>query len=225
MDDYSFITEIDGETYLEPENYEERYIDLEMVFELYTDPEMGAGEVARMVGVDEEDVRNAVFYWTQEPGVYEELAEEANLGPESEIFSDPGADAELSEGENLPAPAESESDLGRQYVSDPVNPLQAAGNAFLELRERQGTGISEHSIDDMPDDSVLGDELVETHVSWEMNGSELEVYAGWNGDKGLETGFVSYAVDGERGEVLEVERSEMEDMVQEMYRNAVFGSV
>ncbi|MFB6116293.1 MAG: hypothetical protein ABEK10_02165 [Candidatus Nanosalina sp.] len=220
MDDYSFITEIDGEVYLEPENYDERYVNLETVFELYTDPEMEAGDVARMVGVDESDVVNAVFYWTEEPSVYEQLAEGANIGPESDIFSD--------ETDNLPGSASEDSlsatqekDLSRQYVSDPLNPLQAAVNGFLELGERSGAGISEQSIDDTPDEPVFGEDVVEAQVGWERNGSELEIHAGWNGD----TGFVSYAVDGEMGQVLEVDRDEMEDMVQEMYRNAVFGSL
>jgi hypothetical protein len=34
MDDYSFISEFDGEPYLEPENYNERIIRLEEVFDL-----------------------------------------------------------------------------------------------------------------------------------------------------------------------------------------------
>lgn len=231
MDDYSFITEIDGEVYLEPENYEERFVSLEMVFELYTDPEMEADDVARMVGIDESDIVNAVFYWSEEPGVYEQLAEEANLGPGSEIYtgSDPvDSGQELPETGKLPAPkdsVEASRNLGRKYVSSPVNPLQAAGNAFLHLKERDGTPISEQNIEDIPVKSYLGEDMIEAHLSWRMNDSRLEVYTGWDGDIGPDTGFVSYSVDGEMGEILEVKLDEIEDMVEEMYRNAVFGSL
>lgn len=229
MDDYSFITEIDGETFLEPENYEDRFVNLELVFELYADPEMEADDVARMVGVDESDIVNAVFYWSEEPGVYEDLVEKVELGPDSEIYS--GSDPEFSEvnssAANLPAPVDSEPgrNLARKYVSDPVNPLQAAGNAFLHLKERSDTPISEASIEDLPQESYLGEDMIEAHLSWRMNSSRLEVYAGWDGDTAPDTGFVSYSVDGEMGEVLEVELGEIDDIVEEMYRAAVFGSL
>jgi hypothetical protein len=74
MEDYSFISEFDGELYLEPENYNERIIRLEEVFDLYSDLDKESSDVTRMLGIDKKDITNAVFYWTEQKDVYMELA-------------------------------------------------------------------------------------------------------------------------------------------------------
>jgi hypothetical protein len=52
------------------------------------------------------------------------------------------------------------------------------------------------------------------------DGSDLGLYVGQRADDVL----IAYSVNGEAGEVLQVEEGQIEDMVEEMYRNAVSGS-
>jgi hypothetical protein len=82
MDDYPFIEEIDGDVYVESQD-KGRYVGIEGIFELFVDPEMDADGVANLFGLEEIDVRNAVRYWTEEPGVYEELVESTGVSPGS----------------------------------------------------------------------------------------------------------------------------------------------
>jgi len=212
MDDYPFITEIEGETYLEPEEYDDRKVEITEIFELYTSPDIESDEVARFIGVDESDVLNAIFYWTEEEGVYEELVDKVNLGPDSEIISSEhdGFEEEFSEGKNVP---------------EPFDPLQTAVSKFMDLRDNNQNNISEQNIIDFPDETVFGESFDEPQISWTRKGNELEVYAGWDGSTQDGVAFVSYSVDGEMGETLEVDIENVEDRVLEMYRNAVFASL
>ena len=178
MDNYSFITEIDGDVYLEPEDYEERFVSLEMVFELYTDPEMGAGDVARMVGIDETDVVNAAFYWTEEPGVYEELAENANLGPETEIFTDneESLNETLDEGidDIVDRSVEEEHNYNPEHVeySGPVGQLQDLVEEQVDQRNFE--------IRYTPDEEKQHRSVLEMHVLTDSD-SEEEAYFGADG--------------------------------------------
>jgi len=236
MEEYPFISEIEGDIYLEPRNYDGRRVALTEIFELYTSPDIEADDVARLKGIDESDVMNAVFYWTEEPEVYEELVEEANLESDSEIFSENVLEGQpSSETSALPAKQDDfnrKENLGRKRVSNPVNPLHVASNTFLDLREDQETHINESNIFDDPDESYLGDDIVESHVEWRRNGFRLGLYAGWNLDEGVETGLVSYSVEGEVGEVFIVDRDKkkddetdpMEKMIRQAYNNAIFES-
>lgn len=212
MDDYPFITEIEGENYLEPEEYDDRKVEITEIFELYTSPDIESDEVARFIGVDESDVLNAIFYWTEEEGVYEELVDKVNLGPDSEIISSEhdGFEEEFSEGKNVP---------------EPFDPLQTAVSKFMDLRDNNQNNISEQNIIDFPDETVFGESFDESKISWTRKGNELEVYAGWDGSTQDGVAFVSYSVDGEMGETLEVDIENVEDRVLEMYRNAVFASL
>ena len=212
MEDYPFITEIEGDEYLEPENYEDRKVELTEIFELYSSPDIEADDVARYVGIDESDVLNAVFYWTEEEGVYEELVKKANLGPESEVLSSEhdGFEKEFSEGESVP---------------EPFDPLQTAVSKFMEFRDKDQTNISEQNIVDFPDESVFGESFDESKISWTRSGDKLEVYAGWNRSSNDDVAVLSYSVEGDMGETLEVDIEEVEDKVLEMYRNAVFTSI
>lgn len=212
MEDYPFIIEIEGDQYLEPEKYEDRKVELTEIFELYSSPDIEADEVARYVGIDESDVLNAVFYWTEEEGVYEELVKKANLGPESEGLSSEHDvfEEEFSGGESVP---------------EPFDPLQTAVSKFMEFRHKDQTNISEQNIVDFPDESVFGESFNESKISWTRSGDKLEVYAGWDGSSKGDVAVLSYSVDGEMGETLEVDIEDVEDKVLEMYRNAVFTSM
>ena len=212
MEDYPFIIEIEGDQYLEPEKYEDRKVELTEIFELYSSPDIEADEVARYVGIDESDVLNAVFYWTEEEGVYEELVKKANLGPESEGLSSEHDvfEEEFSGGESVP---------------EPFDPLQTAVSKFMEFSDRDQTNISEQNIVDFPDESVFGESFNESKISWTRSGDKLEVYAGWDRSSKGDVAVLSYSVDGEMGETLEVDIEDVEDKVLEMYRNAVFTSM
>ncbi|NMJ77340.1 hypothetical protein GLU64_02935 [Nanohaloarchaea archaeon] len=52
------------------------------------------------------------------------------------------------------------------------------------------------------------------------DGSDLGLYVGQRADDVL----ISYSVDGETGETLQVEEEQIGDLVEETYTNAVFGS-
>lgn len=195
MDDYPFISEIDGVPYLEPENYDREPISLKEIFELYSKPETDPGEVARMLGVDKSDIGNAVFYWTEETDVYMDLAAD-------------------SETENTASP-----DSSSHTSSSNSPPPQASLDVLDELSRRYGTYISREDIIQDKQESVFGT-ADEVYVEWERNGSDLGLYVGQTDDEVL----ISYSVDGEMGEVLQVEEDQTEGSIQEMYRNAVFGS-
>lgn len=132
---------------------------------------MQAGDVARILEIDESDVRNAVFYWTEETGVYEELAENANLGPGAEIF----ADNEEAPDESLDDIAdrtleEGEDDVEYVEYSGPVGELQ---NIIEGQADKRGFKIRYN-----PDEwhrSVL-----EMHVVKDSE-SDDEAYLGANG--------------------------------------------
>ena len=207
MEDHPFIEERGGDLYVEAEDDPGRFVGLEQIFELYADPDMAAGEVADLFSIQESDVRNAVFYWTEEPGVYEELIESSNLGPDAEIFETESDDIQDQDGA-----------LGRSKISDPSNPIHAAGNAFLGLRDNPETGISEEDIKDNPDENYFGEEFMEVHIDWTENDSDLGVYVGWDGSS--DSGVLAQSVDGESGETLYVDNEEMVDWVQQVYNDA-----
>mgnify|MGYP006287197431 CR=1 FL=1 len=189
MDNYPFITEIDGDVYLEPENYDERFLSLEMVFELYADPEMDTGDVARMVGVDESDIVNAVFYWTEEPGVYEDLIEDSNLGPDAEIFANENdlmEEPSSDEVEDIWERCRVESEeYGAEHVeySGPVGQLQDMVEEQVDQRDFE--------IRYAPDEDQQYRSAIEMHV---LTGPEAEeeMYFGADG----EVFFIGSTVSG-----------------------------
>ena len=196
MDDYSFISEVDGELYLEPENYNERTVRLEEVFDLYSDPDKESSDVARMLGIDKKDITNAVFYWTEQTDVYMELAADS---PE-EVAANQDNDSYNSHSES--------------------SSLQTVSDIFYQLGERGGTHISEEDIESDVEESFFSAVVDEVCVEWERDGSDLGLYVGQRGDDVL----ISYSVDGDAGEVLQVEEEQIGDLLEEMYTNAVFGS-
>jgi hypothetical protein len=191
MDDYSFISEFNGELYLEPENYNERTIRLGEVFNLYSDPDKESSDVARMLGIDKKDITNAVFYWTEQTDVYMELAA------------------------NSPEEVAANQDNDSESCS-----LQTVSDIFYQLGEREETHISEEDIESDVEESFFSAVVDEVCVEWERDGSDLGLYAGQRGDDVL----ISYSVDGDAGEVLQVEEEQIGDLLEEMYTNAVFGS-
>ena len=196
MDDYSFISEVDGELYLEPENYNERTVRLEEVFDLYSDPDKESSDVARMLGIDKKDITNAVFYWTEQTDVYMELA------------ADSQTDATMNQ----------ENDSYNNHSES--SSLQTVSDIFYQLGEREETHISEEDIESDVEESFFSAVVDEVCVEWERDGSDLGLYAGQRGDDVL----ISYSVDGDAGEVLQVEEEQIGDLLEEMYTNAVFGS-
>lgn len=226
-EDFDFIVEHAGKPFIEAEG-DKDYVPVIQVFDHYEVRNRDAKDVSEILGIDESDVRNGIHYWRSSSEVYEEL--EDAVEDFSGVDHISGA-AELV-GEDFSRSYDgayrdkkSEKEDGREKNSRLVNPLHGVENGFIELLEDTEIPVSEENIEDLPDDNYLGEEMVEAHLEWERNGSELGVYAGWSNETGMDTGFVSYSVDGEMGEVLQVEKGSMEDMVQEMYRNAVFGSL
>ncbi len=198
-DEYDFIVEHGGRPFLEAGDTGE-YVALEAVFREYSDVDNSAEDVAELFQISEKDVINGITYWTNNPDVYAELSGSVN--------DDCGGEDE---------------DLEKK--EDIVTPLVAARNGFAEIMTYEDSNISKQNIDDFPNESFfINNVKAETHLYWSRNGSELAVYAGWDVDEGLETGYVSFSVDAEEGPVLQVDSDEMEERVQEMYRNAVFKS-
>ncbi len=213
MEDYSFISDVDGETFLEPENYDGRFVSLEMVFELYTDPEMEADDVARMVGVDESDIMNAVFYWTEEPGVYEELVENADVGPEAEIFA--GEDDLLDDESDIEEEFEQDPDRPEDYNAEHVEYSGPVG----ELRD-----IVEDQVDQRdfqlrykPSEENQHRSVLEMHVTTGPDAEE-EAYFGADGQK-LYIGSTVSESDKEFNDP-----EDAEQIVKQELNSLVFGS-
>ncbi len=208
-DELDSIVERDGRVFLESE---EKYVPLMQVFENYEVRNLDARDTAELLGLEEREVRQGVHYLHSNSEVYSRLEE--NVRDFSRTDHGHGA-AERAHSEEPYVESEEKDEF--------VNPLQAAESGFKEIFD--STELSESDLEEFPEEKVLNDSASEVHMYWEQGGSELAVYAGFTGDRSLDSGLVSYSVDGEQGPVLEVDREEMDGMVQEMYRNAVFGSI
>jgi hypothetical protein len=208
-EDLDSVVERDGRVFLESG---EKRVPLMQVFESYEVRNLDAEDTAEFLGLEEREVRQGIHYFHSDPDVYSRL----ESGVEDFSRRDHGSGAAEKAWSEEPY-------VERQKNDELMNPLHGAENGFIEIFER--TDLSEGDLEDFPDQKILTDSASEEHLYWEREGSELCVYAGFTEEKNLDSGLVSYSVDGEQGPVLEVDTGEMEDMVQEMYRNAVFGSL
>ena len=208
-DELDSVVERDDGIFLESG---EKYVPLMQVFENYEVRNLDARDTAELLGVEEREVRQGVHYLHSNSEVYSSMEE--NIQDFSRSDHGPGA-AERAHSEEPYVETSQKDESG--------NPLHQAKKGFREIFDRPG--LSEEDLEEFPDEKVLTDSASEMHIYWEQNGSDLGVYAGFKEENSMDSGLISYSVDGKLGPVLEAEASEMEDMVQEMYRNAVFGSL
>jgi hypothetical protein len=208
-DELDSVVEREGRIFLESG---ETYVPLMQVFENYEVRNLDARDTAELLGLEEREVRQGVHYLHSNSEIYSSMEE--NVEDFSRTDHGPGAAKR----------AHSEEEYVETDRNDELaNPLHGAENGFKEIFEE--TELSETDLEEFPDEKVLTDSASEVHLYWEQNGSELGVYAGFTEERTLDSGLVTYSVDGEQGPVLEADTEEMEGVVQEMYRNAVFGSL
>ncbi|MFB6241300.1 MAG: hypothetical protein ABEJ36_00675 [Candidatus Nanosalina sp.] len=210
-EDLDSIVERDGRVFLESSSGG-KLVPLMQVFESYEVRNLDVRDTAEFLGLEEREVRQGVHYFHSDSDVYSRLEERVEDFSRRDHISG-AAEKAWSE----------EPYVERQKNDELMNSLHGAENGFIEIFER--TDLSEDHLEDFPDEKVLTDSATEVHLYWEQEGFELGIYAGFTEEKNLDSGLISYSVDGEHGPVLEIEIGEMEDKVQEMYRNAMFGAL
>lgn len=210
-----FLSERNGNRVLEADN---REVSLMRVFEHYEVRSLDADEVSDLLGLEESDVRKGISYWRSDKDVYSELEDRVENFSRRDLIENAADYVQEREGSDNRRESE---DLSQEGVD---SPLEAAESAFSEIIERPGTALTPEDIEDDPDEKYLATNADEMHIEWERNDTELAVYTGWSKDVGPETGFTAFSVGGDQGKTLYVDRDEMKETVQEMYRNAVFGS-
>lgn len=101
--------------------------------------------------------------------------------------------------------------------SQELEPLNVARNAFLEYMGEQGfEGVH---LDTSPQENYFNQSSEEVHLNWEMNESDVAIYAGLEEEENR--GLVSFSVDDKEGETIVINEG-MKDWIKEMYSNVVF---
>jgi len=197
MGDFDYIDVCGGRPCIDIQN-QDNVLPLIQVFEHYEVRNMDAVEVAGILGVNETDVRRGISYWRSDPGVYEDMEESVGgFEPSDHIY---GA-VETLDGK------------------EPENVGLRSETVFAGLFESAEAPVTEMNVVDNPEKEYLPGSADETCLSWKRDGSDLGVHVSYVGSG---PASVSYSVDGEIGEVLEVNDDVLGEMVGRMYRNAVF---
>ena len=223
---FDSIVEKDGDVFLQIDD--ENFLPLIQIFDHYEVRGLDADDVAETLGVESIDVHRSMNYLHENVEVYENFSDRVeNFSIDeriSNVVESVRNEEDLSEAsesgvyeENILDPEESKS----HNVID-VDVPDFVEDVLYDLVDKEA--VDPDNISYRPE-SYVAENLEEVHVEWEMNESELGVYIGWSEDLGLDMGFVSYSVDDEKGKVLRVDTEEFGARAEEMYRNAVFGSL
>lgn len=222
---FDSIVEREGDFFLEI--HDESFLPLIQVFEHYEVRGLDTEDVAGTLGLEASDVRVAVNYMHENGDVYRELVDRVeNFSVDERVF---GVAEALRNREDYSLRADRDIYETEAQKSDESESSNTSGDVpdFVEeglQRLTEKDELTQRDITYRPEEDVIAENVEEAHVEWSRNGSDLGVHIGWNEELSLDTGFVSYTVDGDKGKVLHVDRDEFRDRAEEMYRNAVFGS-